>query len=226
MTPSGGAPIWVDTARMTRMPNRPKKPTTPRPVSRSGPLGEVLVATGEQVSVDPKQGVAATVAQHSSNGAVAKTAPAPERELAWGEAVMPGGRVSIAREIKPLPPTVPFTPVQLSRLDEALTLSTRTTGLDFSVYLGNLGSDTRATAEQLHASLGAAATHSVLIAVSPGQRVLEIVTGEEAYRRLSDRGCKLATMGMVASFKESDLIGGLVSGLRMLTDQVGAAPKN
>jgi hypothetical protein len=32
-------------------------------------------------------------------------------------------------------------------------------------------------------------------------------------------------MGMVASFKESDLIGGLTSGLRMLTDQVGHAPK-
>ena len=139
---------------------------------------------------------------------------------------MPGGRISIAHEVKPLPLTVPFTPVQLSRLDEALTLSTRTTGLEFSVYLGNLGADTRKTAEDLHASLGATATHSVLIAVSPGQRVLEIVTGEEAHRRLSDRGCKLATMGMVASFKESDLIGGLVSGLRMLTDQVGHDPRH
>ena len=28
-------------------------------------------------------------------------------------------------------------------------------------------------------------------------------------------------MSMVASFKEGDLIGGLVSGLRMLTDQAG-----
>jgi hypothetical protein len=180
------------------------------------------VATGEQVSVESEQGVSAT-ATHSSNGVATKPAA---RELAFGEAVMPGGRISIAREVKPLPQTVPFTPVQLSRLDEALTLSTRTTGLDFSVYLGNLGTDTRKTAEDLHASLGAAATHSVLIAVSPGQRVLEIVTGTEAHRRLSDRGCKLATAGMVASFKESDLIGGLVSGLRALTDQVGHAPRS
>ena len=179
------------------------------------------MATGEQVSVESQQGVSAT-ATHSANGVVTSSG---QRELAFGEAVMPGGRVSIAREVKPLPLTVPFTPVQLSRLDEALTLSTRTTGLEFSVYLGNLGTDTRKTAEDLHASLGAASTHSVLIAVSPGQRVLEIVTGDEAHRRLSDRGCKLATMGMVASFKESDLIGGLVSGLRMLTDQVGHAPK-
>jgi hypothetical protein len=28
-------------------------------------------------------------------------------------------------------------------------------------------------------------------------------------------------MSMVASFKEGDLVGGLVSGLRMLTDQAG-----
>jgi hypothetical protein len=206
---------------MARMLIRPKQPRMPAPVRRSGPLGEVPVATGEQVSVEPQQGVSAT-GRHSANGVAARPA---QRELALGEAVMPGGRISIAREVKPLPMTVPFTPVQLSRLDEALTLSTRTTGLDFSVYLGNLGTDTRKTAEDLHASLGEAATHSVLIAVSPGQRVLEIVTGDEAHRRLSDRGCKLATMGMVASFKESDLIGGLTSGLRMLTDQVGHAPK-
>lgn len=142
-----------------------------------------------------------------------------------GEALTPSGRRSIARVVKAAPPTVPFTPVQLARLDEALTLSTRTTGLDFSIYLGALDADTRAAAEQLHASLGpASADTAVLIAVSPGQRALEIVTGEEAHRRLPDRGCKLAAMNMVASFKEGDLIGGLISGLRILTDQAGAPP--
>jgi len=67
-----------------------------------------------------------------------------------------------------------------------------------------------------------AASTSVLVAVSPQQRIVEIVTGEEAYRRLSDRSCKLAVMSMVASFKEGDLLGALLSGLRMLCDQVGA----
>ena len=144
-----------------------------------------------------------------------------------GEVETASGRVSIAREIKPLPPTTPFNPVQLSRLDEALALSTRATGLDFSIYLGELGTDTRAKAESLHASMGeAAAADAVLIAVSPGQRVVEVVTGEESHRRLSDRACKLAVMSMVASFKEGDLIGGLVSALRMLTDQAGSAPKH
>ncbi|MET0189310.1 MAG: DUF5130 family protein, partial [Pseudonocardia sediminis] len=63
---------------------------------------------------------------------------------------------------------------------------------------------------------------AVLVAVSPEQRVLEIVTGSEAKVRLPDRGAKLALMSMVASFKEGDLFGGLMSGLRMLADQAGS----
>lgn len=147
-------------------------------------------------------------------------------ELGPGATVMPAGRLSIARTIKPQAPTVPFTPKQLARLDETLTVATRATGLDFSVYLGDLGPDTRARVEELHASLGPdAASEAVLIAVSPGQRVVEVATGDEAHRRLSDRACKLSVMAMVASFKEGDLIGGLVSALRMLTDQAGSPPK-
>jgi hypothetical protein len=131
------------------------------------------------------------------------------------------GRVSIAQEYTPGRPDVPFSPVQLARLDEALTLSARTTGLGFSVYLGDLGEDTRATAESLHAESGDTASSAVLLAVSPGQRRVEIVTGTDSSRRLPDRACNLAVMSMVASFKEGDLVGGLVSGLRMLTDQAG-----
>jgi hypothetical protein len=135
--------------------------------------------------------------------------------------VTASGRVSVAREYTPARAELPFTPVQLARLDEALTLSARTTGLGFSVYLGELGDDTRAMAEQLHAESGETASNAVLIAVSPGQRRVEIVTGADSSRRLPDRACNLAVMSMVASFKEGDLIGGLVSGLRMLTDQAG-----
>lgn len=141
-----------------------------------------------------------------------------------GEGVLPSGRISVARKVEQAPQTSPFTPVQLARLDEALTLSSRSTGLDFTVYLGELGENTRARSEQLHASLGDAASSAVLIAVSPGQRAVEIVTGDQAHRRLADRVCKLAVMAMVASFTEGDLPGGLVSGLRMLTDQAGAPP--
>nr|WP_242581654.1 DUF5130 family protein [Amycolatopsis sp. 195334CR] len=143
-----------------------------------------------------------------------------------GTVVLPTGRITAAKMYEPAGPNGPFSAVQLARLDEALTLASRETGLDFSVYLGELGEDTRAAAERLHASTGEGATRAVLIAVSPGERVVEVVTGELAFQRLPDRGAKLAVMSMVASFKEGDLVGGLVSGLRMLTDQAGPEPKH
>lgn len=145
-------------------------------------------------------------------------------ELGPGEAVMATGRVSIARPVVPGPPRVPFSAGQLAQLDEALTLASRETGVDFSIYLGGLGEDTRAEAESLHAMTGERAAEAVLIAVSPEQRVVELITGAESGRRIPDRGCKLAVMGMVAFFTEGDLPGGLVSGLRMLADQAGPAP--
>ncbi|WP_367131456.1 DUF5130 family protein [Saccharothrix sp. HUAS TT1] len=144
--------------------------------------------------------------------------------LPVGAAVTNSGRVSAAKMYEPHAPILPFTPVQLASLDEALTLASRTTGLDFSVYLGGLGADSRAKAEELHASTPRP-THAVLVAVSPGERKVEVVTGDESHRRIPDRGTKLAVMSMVASFKEGDLAGGLVSGLRMLTDQAGHAPR-
>jgi uncharacterized membrane protein YgcG len=142
-----------------------------------------------------------------------------------GAAVTASGRVSIAQLYEPPAPSGPFTTAQLARLDEALTLATRETGLDFSIYLGTLGEDSRAGAESLHDELGAQRANAVLIAVSPGERVVEIVTGGDALYRLPDRGAKLAVMSMVASFKEGDLIGGLIGGLRMMADQAGPDPR-
>lgn len=157
--------------------------------------------------------------------ATGERAAVEEREPGFGEALMPTGRMSIARRIEPDRPRLPFSPGQLSRLDEALTVASRSTGLEFAVYLGDLGEDTRKQAEELHAALGAAASEGVLFAVSPGQRKFEIVTGEEAYRRVPDRSCQLAAMSMVASFKEDDLIDGLISGIRMLADAAGTSYK-
>jgi uncharacterized membrane protein YgcG len=151
-----------------------------------------------------------------------------ESELGYGEALTSSGRVSAAKMYEAAPPAGPFTTRQLARLDEALTFASRETGLDFSLYLGELGGqDSRATAEKLHATTANPA-NAVLIAVSPGERLIEIVTGKTAYGRLPDRGAKLAIASMVASFKEGDLVRGLVNGLanalRMLSDQAGPAP--
>jgi hypothetical protein len=117
-------------------------------------------------------------------------------------------------------PDSPFTSRQLRRLDEALTLSSRESGLIFSVYVGALDAPTRGHAERLFERL---TPSSVLLAVSPGQRVLHIVTGEKSAQRLPNRACALAALTMRASFSNGDLTGGIVNGLRMLADSAGHA---
>ncbi|GAA3203474.1 DUF5130 family protein [Dactylosporangium siamense] len=114
----------------------------------------------------------------------------------------------------------PFTTRQLLRLDEALRLADSSTGLTFSIYVGELAEPMRASAEELHGQL-ADPPHSVLIAVSPNQRTLEIITGGEARRRLPDRAAKLAALSMAAAFGGGDLAGGLVAGLSQLADHAG-----
>lgn len=144
------------------------------------------------------------------------------KDLPMGSVLTSSGRVSAAEVFKePSPTEHPFTPIELSRLDEALTLASRETGLRFSVYLGELGEAPHERAVELLEALDGS-SESVLVAVSPGQRVVEVLTGPEARVRLPDRGAKLAVMSMVASFKEGELLGGLLSGLRMLADQAGS----
>ncbi|HEV7451283.1 MAG TPA: DUF5130 family protein [Pseudonocardiaceae bacterium] len=142
-----------------------------------------------------------------------------QQELAHGEAIVGTGRISAARRITPVLPTLPFSMSQLATLDDELARASRIAGLHFSVYLGDLGSDTHARVSELHDSMGHRADDVVLVAVSPGQRVVEVVTGRKAHHRLPDRGCKVAVESMISSFKEGDLVGGLTSGLRILAEQ-------
>jgi hypothetical protein len=114
-----------------------------------------------------------------------------------------------------------FSYQELARLDEALTMSSRETGLRFTLYIGDLGTPSRVRAEELHARSGGNPAEGVLIAVSPGQRVVEVVTGAAASRRLPDRACALAVLSMTGSFAGGDLVGGIVNGLRQLSDQAG-----
>ena len=112
-----------------------------------------------------------------------------------GSAPQPKGVLesgSAPAETTPAPE--PFAPRQLWRLDQALAAADRETGLTFSVYVGDLAEPTREAAETLHAQLGDRADSAVLIAVSPNQRVVEIVTGREARRALPDRVCVLTIL--------------------------------
>lgn len=153
------------------------------------------------------------------------TGPGVLEDPVYGQARVStlSGRISEAADVLAEDSRTPFSASQLSRLDEALTLACRESGLLFTLWVGALGTRSRERAEELHASLGDRADEAVVVAVSPGERVVEIVTGAESSRRIDDRGAKLAVMSMVASFKESDLVGGMVEGITMLADQAGHA---
>lgn len=116
----------------------------------------------------------------------------------------------------------PFITRQLLRIDEALRVADEATGLVFTVYVGPLTEPVREHARRLHAELTDPA-RGVLVALSPNQRVLEVVTGAEARKRIPDRDAKLAALSMVAAFGGGDLTGGIVSGLDQLATRAGRA---
>jgi hypothetical protein len=116
----------------------------------------------------------------------------------------------------------PLSTRSLLRLEEALRQADAVTGLTFSVYIGELTEPVRADAEAMHAQL-AEPDRSVLLAISPNQRLLEIVTGSTARRRILDRDAKLAALSMSAAFAGGDLGGGIVAGIAQLADHAGRA---
>ncbi|MFD0788642.1 DUF5130 family protein [Micromonospora azadirachtae] len=121
------------------------------------------------------------------------------------------------------PPEVldgPFSTRQLLRIDEALRLADQGTGLVFSVFVGGLDEPIREHAERLHRQL-AEPDRSVMIAVSPNQRRLEVVTGRHARKRIPDTYARLAALSMVAAFGVGDLAGGIINGLDQLASHAG-----
>lgn len=110
--------------------------------------------------------------------------------------------------------------VESGQIRRALALAQRRTDLNWSVFIGTLGADPRVQAEARHAELGPAAAKSVLIAVDPTARHLEIVTGEHARKHLDDRSCALAAAAMTSSFAVRDLDGGIAYGILALVEHV------
>lgn len=117
-------------------------------------------------------------------------------------------------------PDPPFTSRQTARIERVLATANVSTGLTFNIYFGELDEPVRQHAERLHRGLPDPA-RSVLFAVSPNQRLLEIVTGEQARRRLSDRTCEIVALSMAAAFTGGDLAGGVIAGISQLADHAG-----
>lgn len=115
-----------------------------------------------------------------------------------------------------------FSPRQQDDVVRAIRLARQQSQLPVSVYVGTLEGDSRAMAQQLHGALGEDAAHSVLVAVDPGARRVEIVTGPEIRRRLDDRAAGLAAMTMTSAFQAGDLSGGIANGVLALAEHAHA----
>lgn len=115
-----------------------------------------------------------------------------------------------------------FSPRQRDDIERAVRFAAQESGLPVAVYVGPLEEGgPRRSAERLHAALDEPAD-SVLVAVDPASRHLEIVTGAEARHRVDDRASGLAGISMTSAFAAGDLAGGIVTGVRMLAEHARA----
>lgn len=114
-----------------------------------------------------------------------------------------------------------LTASQRAELDRAIRAAEQATRVEFSVFRGLSEGDPRAFAELLHASL-AAPDRSVLVMVDPVAHVIEVVTGADVRRSLSDDKARLAVLAMQSAFAEGDDLDGLVRGVTLLADYAGA----
>lgn len=108
-----------------------------------------------------------------------------------------------------------FTASQRVSLDQAIRAAEQVSRCEFSVFVGVAEGEPRAFAERLHASLSTP-TRSVLIMVDPTARAIEVVTGAEVRRVLSDREVALAVLEMQSEFPRGGLVRGLRHGISML----------
>jgi uncharacterized membrane protein YgcG len=114
-----------------------------------------------------------------------------------------------------------FTAAQQVALDQAIRAAEQVSRFEFSVFVGTAEGDARAFAERLHASLSTP-PRSVLVMVDPTARLVEVVTGSEVRRVLSDHEVGLAVLEMRADFASGDLVRGLRRGISMLAMQARA----
>jgi uncharacterized membrane protein YgcG len=114
-----------------------------------------------------------------------------------------------------------FTTAQRVALDQAIRAAEQVSRFEFSVFVGAAEGDPRAFAERLHASLSTP-SRSVLIMVDPQARVVEVVTGSEVRRVVSDHEVGLAVLEMETEFAAGDLVRGLRRGISMLAMQARA----
>ncbi|MEE3850752.1 DUF5130 domain-containing protein [Gordonia sp. LSe1-13] len=136
--------------------------------------------------------------------------------LPIGTVVTNGGRVSATRFPGQAPTTPPFTREELIGLDDALKAASEKALIRFSVFIGDLGSDAVADARAVLLRAPEPA-HGTLIAVSPNTHDVVVVSGTKVADRVNDRVAQLGVTAAVTSFRQGDLIDGLIAALRVMS---------
>ena len=108
-----------------------------------------------------------------------------------------------------------FTSSQRAAIDKAIRDAETTCRFEFSVYVGRSAGEPRAYATRLHATL-VKPDCSVLILVDPVGHALEVVTGAEVRRNLTDDEVTLVVAQMQSDLAEGRLVEGLVRGINQL----------
>ena len=113
-------------------------------------------------------------------------------------------------------------PEQRERIERSRRAAEQATGMHFWVRVGPFAGEPRLEAERLLTNLVESPHDAgVLILLGPGERRLEVMTTAAAKRRLPDATVGLAVLAMTSSFGVGDLVGGLVNGLRQMSDSAG-----
>jgi uncharacterized membrane protein YgcG len=114
-----------------------------------------------------------------------------------------------------------FSSAERHEIDRCIRAAEQASRYEFSVYVGHAEGEPADFARRLHASL-VAPPRSILILVEPVVRAIEVVTGVEVRRNLTDREVELAVLEMQSAFAAGDLVGGLKRGISMLADHARA----
>lgn len=154
-----------------------------------------------------------------AHGEVAHRVPA---NLPYGAAVTASGRVSRVHlagdENTDLPP---FSRDQLIQLDETLSHAIRSTNVRFTVYIGDLGTDAGVGIKDVFAA-APEADDSVVIAVSPNAKTIDVVAGSGASHRATEEVCKLGVSAAVPVFRDGDLLDGIISAIRVMSEAISS----
>jgi hypothetical protein len=139
-----------------------------------------------------------------------------ESDLPAGFVITASGRISGVTQPGELSVQYPFPTEDLVTLDDALTYGSRASKARMAVYIGELGANAATRAREILAQVPTP-NDAVLLAVSPDEHVIEVVYGEGVKGRGAESAAPLGVAAAASSFKDGNLMDGLISAVRVLS---------